>query len=104
MQGRSPFPEGDEDNDTSDSDDERLPHYISHQDQWKESLASYPSLDEDFEHLGVLFSQYRTFREWSSGKKQAWWKRLGTKRKRQVEDRDAEEEKQDHTESEESDF
>lgn len=102
IQGRSPFPEGSEDSDGYDSDSESFLHYRRRQDQWKENLAGYPSLDEGFENLAELLSQYTQFTKWASEKRKAWWMRLGTKRKRQVEDGEAEVERQRHAESEAS--
>jgi hypothetical protein len=98
--GRSPFPEGNEDSDGYDSDDESFLDYRRHHDRWKENLAGYSRLDDDFENLPELFSQYTRFNEWATEKRQARWKTTGTKRKRQVEDGDAEEERQRHAEPE----
>lgn len=102
IQGRSPFPEGNEDSDGYDSNSESFFDYRRRQDRWKENLAGYPRLDEGFKNLAELHSQYTKFTEWSEEKRQAQWKRLGTKRKRQVEDGEAEEEGHRHTESTEA--
>lgn len=88
FQCKPPFPENNEDSDSSDSDHEGFGYYRGrrHQDQWKRSLAGYPRLNESFENLSELLSQHKEFSEWSSEKVRAEWRMRGTKRKRQEED------------------
>ena len=76
MQGRSPFPKGNEDSDGYDSDEDR----------WKKNIAGYPRLDEGFEGLVELCYQYMKFNEWSQEQRQTRWEILGSKRKRQVDE------------------
>ncbi len=102
IRGRSPFSGGSEDSDGDNYDlesDSSL-DYERRQDRWKESLAGYPRLDEDFQNLGELFCQYKKFLEWTSEKRAARWEIFGTKRKRQVVDGEAKEERQSHAGSE----
>jgi hypothetical protein len=100
IQGSPPFPEGNEDSDGYDSEDESFLDYSKRVDRWKENIAGYPSLDEDFDNLAELFSQYKKFSEWALEKRQSRWKSGGRKRKRQREDGEAEEERERYSESE----
>lgn len=103
LQGRLGFPEGNEDSDNSDWDSASFHLRRMSRDQWKENLAGYPSLDEDFDDLADLCSQYLNFTKWASEQRQArFMKTSGTKRKRQIEDIEGEEaevERQLHDES-----
>lgn len=87
MLGGSGFPEGsDSDGDSSDSSSISYLFRMKERDRWRQNLAGYHGLEEDFDDLADLFSQFIKFSDWAQRQKRAWYMKAGTKRKRQVED------------------
>lgn len=99
LQGKLPFSE---DRDGYDSEDisERFLDSGKHQDWWKESLAGYRKLDDEFKNLGELSYQWIRFINLTSENLQARWMKLGMKRKRGIEDGEVKEERQRYVKSE----